>query len=358
MASIFEELKSNVSDDDLALVVDVQRHIRAEGDETLVCNFVKSAKESLFSYNDQKGCIFEYKDQLYLLLEEKHYNSIINIGFEPETDETIVQGSGMLAISAKHLNIREGISSLEIIECCLGVEPDTGGSIEFQFSELLGLFAPYCVFKIDNGRFPLIYQEDINRLICYVLSSESNSLFSIAAKDRIKSLMLLNSSRSVAGSILNGLSSSLIEYSFLQIYQCLEYLFKLNLSFSLTENHKIPLEKSVDIVLSHEFKIAESENLYSVLRNNVPMAIMESLIDILPVSNSEDSDIYKRMANYIYKLRCNIAHLRYKQEDLPNVNWSGCIDALLEIVFSIYQHRDIDIIQACECKKTWKLLPI
>lgn len=356
MDLIFERLKSKLSDDDLGLVADVQRHIQAEGDEGPVCDFVKFGKISPFYRNKEWLCIFEYRDQQYLLLEEKHYNSMTNIGFEMESDVSIIQGAGMLAIAEKHLCIRGNISSLDIIDRCLGIEPDEGNDVTFSFSDILSLFVPYYIFKVDSSRFELTYYEDINRLICYLLADENSVPLSNLNTDRIKTLMLLNSSRSIAATILNGLSSSLIEYTFLQIYQCIEYLFKLNLSFSLSKNHNIPLEKSLGIVLTHEFRMAESENFYHVLKENIPIDIMESHAEILPDTAGLESDIYRRMSTYIYKLRCNVAHLRYKQECLTDVNWAKCIDILLEIATLIFQRRDSEIIQACNNNNTWELL--
>lgn len=85
---------------------------------------------------------------------------------------------------------------------------------------------------------------------------------------------------------------------------------------------------------------------------------MESLAEILPDTTKTDSDIHRQMSNYIYKLRCNVAHLRYKQEHITDVNWTRCIDILLEIATLIFQRRDSEIIQACNSNETWEPLRI
>lgn len=59
------------------------------------------------------------------------------------------------------------------------------------------------------------------------------------------------------------------------------------------------------------------------------------------------------MTNYIYKLRCNIAHLRYNQDDI-SVNWGKCVEALVEIIYSIYKKCDTEIVSICTNKGAWK----
>ena len=45
--------------------------------------------------------------------------------------------------------------------------------------------------------------------------------------------------------------------------------------------------------------------------------------------------------------------LGYLQDDISNIDWENCITALIEILCSIYQKRDKDIIEVCKSKKSW-----
>lgn len=359
MDAIFETLKKNVSDEDEYRIVNIERHIKAQGDEALVCEFVKRAKVKLLQCCMEQLCLFEYNEQRYLLASDQHNSTLMEIGFEIETDVTIKQGAGMLAIANNHLPLREDISSLLIIEHCLGVEPDTPGgtSVTFDFSLISNLFTPYCIVKLDDSRFPLVYEEDLNRLVCYLLTEQTPNL-SASAKSRVKSLLLMLSSRTISASILNSIQSPLVEYTFLQFYQCIEYLFKLNNCFSLSEKHNLCLEKSIDIILAHELKISEVENLYQVLKSNASDSSVDTVINIIPQAFEESGDKFRKASNYIYKLRCNIAHLRYDQDDVSNVDWTSCTEALIEVIFSVYQRRDSDIIQVCTSKGAWNSINI
>ena len=359
MELIINVLKKHICDDDTGRIADVRRHIQPLGDAKLVCNFVKMAKIKHIKCNSEDLCLFEFNNEIYLLLSERHRNTLNKIGFELETDLAVIQGAGMLAIAYEYISLKENIDSLWIIEHCLGIEPETGscGDITIDFSTILDFFEKYCVIKRDDSRFELFYKEDYNRLIGYLLVEETTTI-PVESKSRVQELLLLHSSRSIAGSILNGIQSSLMEYSFLQFYQCLEYLFRLNNCFAISEKYDVDLEKSIDIVLEHEFKMSESENLYQVLKTNIEETGLKPFNDFFYENSFEKGDAFKMIMNYIYKLRCNVAHLRYIQDDISDVNWSKCIAALIEIIFSIYQKRDSDIIQVCNSKNTWSVMEI
>lgn len=356
MGAIFDNLKDQVQDDDKSRIVNVDRHITPSGDPAPVCEFVKRASEKPVHCASESVCLFSFEDQLYLLLDERFQKTLSEIGFDFEDDEAILQGAGMLAIANKSLPVLHEISSLQVIEQCLGIEPDVGKeSVVFQYSEIRDLFTPYCVVRVVDSRFELLYEEDINRLVCYLLIRES-TVFDQNSKTRLEKLLLLLSSRSIAGSVLSALQSSLIEYTFLQIYQCVEYFFRLNSCFKVSQMHDISLEKSIDIVLAHEFKTSELENLYWVLRDNASETAIQDFLAILPGRRESDGDEYQIVAKYIYKLRCNVAHLRYKQDDISDVDWERCINALVGIVYSIYRKRDAEIIQVCSSKNSWDLI--
>lgn len=194
-----------------------------------------------------------------------------------------------------------------------------------------------------------------DRLGCYMFVEDAKSL-STSSRERIKGLVLLRSSGTISASILNSIQSPQMEYTFLQLYQCLEYLFKLNNCFLIATGHSIPLEKSIDIVLTYELKVSESENLYSVLKNYASETSIDAMISAIPNCQSQttETDKFRIASNYIYRLRCNIAHLRYNQDNLSNVDWSKCVDAIIEVIYSVYQQCDSKINQICMSKNAWK----
>lgn len=357
MNAIFETLTSLVDADDKHRIAKVDRHIKAHGDESSVCDFVAHAKAKYLNCMYGLFSLFEYKDQRYLLALERYIPGFREIGFEIESDSAVVQGAAMLTIAHGSLPFRKEINSLQIIESCLGIEPENSDnpSIVFNFSDIASLFMPYCIIKLDDSRFPIMYEEDISRLGCYMFVDSAQNL-DASSKGRIKNLVLLRSSGTISISILNSIQSALMEYTFLQLYQCLEYLFKLNNCFQIAADHSLPLEKSIDIVLAHELKVSESENLYSVLKKYALETSIDTMVVVIPDFQSEtaDTDKYRKVSNFIYRLRCNIAHLRYNQDNFSCVDWSKCVSAIIKIIYSVYQRCDSDITQVCMKKKAWK----
>lgn len=353
MKLIFDALKAHVSIDDSCRIASVKRHIKPIGDSEPVCEFVKGAKVKSFSYNGLLLCLYEFCENRYLLLPEKNISAVCSIGFEIEEDIAIIQGAGMLAMALEKWPILDGISSLEVVNCCLGVDIQ---DIEFEFSMISKLFTPYSVIKLDDSRLELSYEEDVGRLCCYILAEDELKM-SEKTKNNLQDLSLLRSSRSIAASILSGFWSPLVEYTFLQLYQCLEYLYRLNNCFIISEEHNITLEAAIDIVTLHEFKISEEDNLYQVIRRYAAETVVDSFVERLSLYGEENNDKNRKVSHYIYKLRCNIAHLRYNQDNvLKYVNWDICVEELTAIIYSIYQKIDTKVCSVCESKGVWTSL--
>ena len=358
MASIEEVTKSYVDAEDICRITNVRRHIQAAGDEEPVCDFVKHAKYKCFIRNGISIFIFFYNDQKLLFLPRVFCDPIDKIGYVLSDNIAITQGATMLAISSKNLPISDNVTSLRIIEEYLGLDDSVDGeNVIIPFSSIAELFKPYLLYIIDDSRFQIAFEEDINRLSCFLLSHVEASL-STETYSAIQQLSLLLSSRSIAGSILNGFQSSLIDYAFLQFYQCIEYLFQLNLCFIISEDHSIPIETAIHIVLAHEFKLSESEHLYRVLKDNAPLQAIEDLLSKNNVSQEEIKDKYRTASTFIYRLRCNIAHLRYNQEELLVSDWRQCIESLVNIITSIYTKRDTNITHICISNNSWKRIDI
>lgn len=355
MNAIIDVLKSYIDEEYKNWIVDIERHIVGQDDDTTTIDFVKKAKERYFVFNNNFIGMFEYNSKEFILLPKKYEEAIEDLGLKIETDLSIIYGAGMLAIGKDKLPLKAGINSLSIIEHCLGIEPlDNDENVVLEFRDISNIFTPYIVIEVDNSRFELLYEEDLFRLLVYG-ASECNLINNKSVNQIIKNIVLLNSSRSIAPSLASFYESSLIEYSFLQLYQCIEYLFKLNNSFLISDSYKVNVNAVVDIIKSYELKISELENLYKVLKNNASENSIETFFDLISVGNDENVDKTKFVANYIYKLRCNIAHLRYEQDDLlMDVEWKKCIDALVNIIFSIYTKLDDRVTNVCLDKKSWK----
>ena len=359
MNRIFDIIKERVEEDDSNRIVHIQRDIKAKVEECNVVDFVKHAGIYCFKYLNFKCSVFEYKDNYYLLVNDKYSLCLENVGLElldTLKDEVdifeIIQGCEMLAITNGVITIRDDVTSMKIIDACLGLENN-----EFVFDELYNIFfEKSSVFKIDLSGFELLFEEDCCRIAIFCLASEQSTL-SNEMSETLHQLALLKSSRSIAFILLNGIESSFTDYAFLQFYQCLEYLFKLDSSFAISDKFDIKPEVSINVVCEYEFKISERDSLKGLVSKYSNEIVVDNFISMLDITPQEDLNLKKKqefISKRIYDLRCSIAHFRYGQDrNFENIERKKIIDGTVNLLLSIYQKLDNKIISICDAKNSW-----
>lgn len=351
MNQIFETLKKHVAENDVGRIKKVTRRIKADVDEPKVIDFVAHCKISHICYRRFVLMGFLYRDTTYILVPQISSNFLEDLGLSLMSESAIIQGAGMLAIANDFLPLSKGVQSLNIIENCLG--NDSSDIIEFLFSQISELFVQYSIFKIDENRFPLQYKEDYDRL--YALSIPSDDYISVSVKDCLNKLLLLQGSRSIAASIYNSIESPQLEYSYLQLYQCMEYLFVVKSGLSLATQFSISTENAIDIASSGKLKSTELDNLITVLKCTPEYVIDVFYNSIRTNSLDDNTDKINAVASYIYKIRCSVAHLRFNQPQLlATVHWDTLIENLALIIQTTYQKLDTEIIEICSLKESWE----
>ncbi len=354
MNEIFNRLKSFISVDDSELVKEYQRHIKAAGNKELTIDIVKRAILLRHEIEDLAPILgFIYNDSKYIVVLGKYENLFSNLSFDsiaPSDNVELYQGGGMLAIANKVLPLKNGVGSMEIINRCFGF--DEGEHDCFDFEEISDLFENYAVFKIDDHVFHLNYVEDFYRLEAIALTSLREYNGSVL-QSKLKKFMLLEGSRSLAESIINGLKSNQWEYTYLQFYQCLEYLFAVNNAIELKDKYGMSdISPAIDIASDSILKKTEKDSLIGVLTKYTPPTTLD--VFCKATFNSEESNRLEKAAEYIYKIRCNLAHLRFKQDALPlKCDKMVMLEELAGIIADTYENLDDQIVSICETKKSW-----
>lgn len=350
MEQIFKQLQIRVEDDDQTRIANVKRHINPDGDCKETIEFVKRSEMTAKRFGLFSIFVITYKEQRYILVPEICDKSLIRLGLKPVQDLPICQGSGMLVFASQQWPVSDRIKSLDLINDCLGIEEE---NIVFQFDEIRKFFLPYVVYELDDSRFCIRYDQDISRLACYILADMETSITE-NTREYAQELSLLMGSRSIAVSMINSFKSQLLEYSFLQWYQCIEYLFRINSGIAISDEHKINITTAIDIVTENELRITEEENLYRVISNYASQQSIDFFISTMKIHKGDNSDKVRVVSRYIYKLRCNIAHLRYNQEEIIiDVPWEKRIECLAMIVLSIYQKCNEKIVHIGTEKFVW-----
>ena len=354
MNEIFNHLRMFVSEDDTALVKEYQRHIDAAGNKELTKDIVKRAcllRHEIEEWAPVLG--FIYNDSKYIVVLDKYedlFNSLSLDSIAPSDNIELYQGGGMLAIANKVIPLKNGVGSMEIINSCFGF--DKGEHDCFEFEEISALFENYSVFKIDDHVFSLNYVEDFNRLEAIALTSLREYNGSVL-QSKLKKFLLLESSRSHAASIVNGLKSNQWEYTYLQFYQCLEYLFAVNNAIELKDKYSISdISPAIDIASDSILKKSEKDSLIGVLSQYTPQPTLD--VFCKTTFNYEEPNRLEKAADYIYKIRCNLAHLRFKQDALPlKCDKMVMLEELAGIIADTYEALDAQIVSICETKNSW-----
>lgn len=360
MDKIFEVLKDSLSDEDKNRVQNYKRHIKASGEEEKIKEIVQRAKILYTQEKYSVNCI-TYSDDMFILFPTKYREVIrkVEIGefmeksIEEDYQKELYQGMGMLAIAEGVLKTKLTISSLQIYDKCLGLPEDENC---FDFFEICELFEDYSVVKVNLQIFPLVYKEDMVRFIALLQNTsdlaEDNS-------NNLNALLLLCGSRGIAWNILNYMNGNIWEYKFLQVYQCLEYLFIVVAAKELEDKYNIDEKKAINIATDNSFKISEKDNLIKTIKFCSDLEIEEyyKLLKTYPSFVEKTDEKKSCVADHIYRLRCNIAHLRFKQDNvLGSINKEKELTNLIIITLKIYIMLDDKICKYNEIMNNWELL--
>ena len=355
MDEIFDRLIEYVTDDNRDRIAnDTKRHIKAIGDEAAVIDVVKKAI-ILSEDPNIPICGVRYQEKNYLVVERIYAEHLEAIGMNvlaEENNQELFQGLGMLAIAYKYLPLKKGLATAEIIDECLAFDrPDE----EFLFDDISRFFEGYSVFLVEKGIFNLEYIEDLHRL--HVISlSETSAHFNDAAQCDLKKLLLLDGTRSVAATILNSLASEQWEYAYLQMYQCLEYLFSVQNAVWLKQEYGADLYIAIDIASASILKKSEKDSLLGVLSNADELQKQQFIRSIFK-SEADDGDPNEKIAKLIYNIRCNVAHLRFNQDRVQYpADRATIMQEFVSLILNIFQNVDSVIKDVCLHKSTWKPL--
>lgn len=363
MDKIFHILELNISEDDRKRVGNHRRHIKAAGDETVVVEIVKRAK--IISVQDKYNtCCISYKDDMFMIFPARFQAWVqeVAIGEFMEKDNVLdlqqeyFQGMGMLAIAEGALKIRRALSSMNILDKCLGLPEEENC---FDFMDICELFEDYAVLKIDKTMFPVAYEEDVLRFIA-LLHLAINRLEENVSN--LIDLALLQSARSISWNVLHYSDTNQWEYQFLQIYQCLEYLFIIVAAMDLEEKYEVDECKAIKIAVDNIFKRSEKENLIMTMHRCSDTYVDEyfGLLKTYPQFNGKSDSVKSDyVADHIYQIRCSIAHLRFKQDDiLKFIDYKKEISILILITLNIFSSLNDKICKYNQAMNAWQTLKI
>ena len=353
---IFKKLINEVEEDDKDRIVSTKRYIII--DKSLVkdaFDVVAKASTRVIKTNDLVNIFtVSYQEERYVVLPEKYSQILEVIDLNEVDNDSIQQGIGILAMSSDCVSIKDGISSLEIINQCLELLPENeDGHVDFTYNQIIDLFESFIVAKIENSNFKVNYMEDFLRMYGIMLTIFPNNLLTDNTYEKLRELLFLESSRSIASSIINVMQSGMNEHKFLQLYQCIEYLFIIYNAIEISSKYSIDNSTAVEMIINEGFRVTEISNVVSIIGKCASESSIINFYDVI-IQGEECDNKSERVSSYIYKIRCNVAHLRYKQEKLlESLYWKDLLEYATNMVLSIYQKMDNKISKLCTETYSW-----
>lgn len=367
MDAIFEVLRDSIDKSYQDRIVETKRHIIADGNEDLISSIVKNAKIYFDSKARFNGLIVNYDSRYFLAIHARFEECFRKIGSFTELDETqsengleIIQACRMLAIAKRVISVKHTLQSLEIIDAVFGF--GDGENTAYLFSDLNDFFEPSVVFEIDVSSFPIEYTQDCSRIVCFEAPEHGlqflNTASSEAILENIVDMALLQSSRGVADSLINAFSSSVAEYAYLQIYQCLEYLFSIDRTLYFGDKYSLDKDKLLDLISNiNMFRTNELQLLSDVISRYATQLEIETFLNT--IEEQVNQNAVEQVSEIIYRIRCTIAHLKYNQSKyLEEINWEKHLVALTNLVLAIYSQCDAQLVSLLTNKEAWEKISL
>lgn len=366
---IFKKIEDAINQEDsVRIITSVDRYLEFQQEiDKDVFNFITKSQVKQISVANI--CIvleIIFKEERYIVFPIDYIgeNTLKEFDLEIIELDYVIQGSKILAINKDCVSIKREIESIQLINKCMGIEPDKHDNIvHFTYDEIESLFDNIIVGKVSNDDNQIQYEEDIYRLLAFENLKVENLLITETTKQELKQLLAMKSSRSIANSIINVTLNKRNVYLYLELYQCLEYLFIVNKALKISSDYKLNEETAVKIVICENIKMGEIVSLHNLLQENCDKEVLKNFYNYirnynLTLSEADgEGQFIQKVSDFIYKLRCNIAHFKYKQdEDICKVDFIWLIENMSKIILNIYETMDDNIVNLCETTEIWKIL--
>lgn len=312
---------------------------------------------------------------IYVCFEEKSYFAIVSEKYQEELDkcdecdecdEQIKNGIGALLINEGFLNIKNEVTSLEIIDDFLGIEEENiEDSVKINLVELLNqFFGLYKVFEMPEDSIEINYKEDIDRYFFYLTIGTLEKFLDFKIIENIRNILLLDSSRSLRPAIMNIYGTTRYSSIYLELYRCIEYLYVVNKIFEWKPKYNFEDEKIVELVINENLRFPERTSIISIISKYAEETIVDEYYKAIKETLDVAESIPKmkkaeEVAELIYQNRCRIAHFKYKQENNIEENYIKVqLLYLSEIVLSVFRNIDKELSSLCLNTSVWEVIDV
>lgn len=228
---------------------------------------------------------------------------------------------------------------------------------KFELQEISQFYSDFGIWEIAED-----YTENINQNLLlaifsnYVLSNEKgiNLEFSKKTKENIKFLTEDSPIDLIGGNIYRALTSMEWKHSFLELYQCIEYLFPIpyikDLSKNIGSSHLFT-ELYTRAENDLKWRPKEEEALNKLIKAIEDKSSFDDMLALLiringTGPNNEENNV-GFVSKAIYQIRNSIAHFRNSKNKISyeDPEWDEIIEKLCLLIYDIYSLLSIEINQ-------------
>ncbi|MEC3619697.1 hypothetical protein P9152_05850 [Bacillus subtilis] len=342
------------------------------------------------------GLTFDNKTYV-LILGESQLESEFSPGFLVKSSDTMnfADGFKLFAISEELVTLNsDNDLSLNLIDRLFGLVPDEQLNIEYNINEILSFYPNFEVWEIDKDIFDIKNENDLYRIyILWRISNEKELVdshkfslkFLYNTLEQFVKLTQNSNSKHIAKVLYRAISSTSWEHCYLELYRCIENLYTVyhidylqdrlktdtnNIASSLEDiGFKSPEGKDV-IKIFRKLNINQyllkklKEEVFSnktsekIIISQDTLKSLKELVENKMTKNEDDISllfgklekefnkncnenllgITEKMAEKLYEIRCNIAHLKYKHNhvNFNDKQWNEIIFIILNIIEELY----------------------
>lgn len=348
--TIFSEIASGVLDEHKEFITNVKRQIFI--DETYkecCCEFLKKAHIIGINKKNSLVIVFiEYDGQEFIGIDSRYAEIFERYDYILEEEPSIIVGCQLLSIAEKFYQLKA--ESNQIINNCLGLEPESGNdSVVFSAGDIIDLIYGVSVFKLKNNELELCMQsrEDLMRVLL-ILVVNANAELIEECKDLLSALAAKAVTRKICNNLLDFMYIKDNRIKFLTLYQCIEFLFIPNQAYEFKVKYNMDITEALKLHINESLKRDERGKVMAVLKNYASESIVQKIF-VEVCGDKEKDNKLEQVKDWIYNLRCSIAHLRYGQiKDEPINNWDNIFVLMLELLNSIYDNINQDVQDICK----------
>ncbi|MDA2671289.1 hypothetical protein PDQ76_21010 [Bacillus cereus] len=340
-----------------------------------------------------------FNGRTYVLISgESHLEDGFSPGFLSKVteDEQFADGFKLIAMAEGLLDIKSEIDlSLNLVDKIFGLNPNDKQEVIYDINEILSFYPQFEVWEIDSKVFDISNENDLYRIyILWRISNEKEKVdrhkfsldFLYNTLEQYVKLTQNPNSNHIAKVLFRAVSSTSWEHCYLELYRCIEKLYTIYHIDNLQKQLKTDTSHIADALDDIGFKsreindvtrlfkkISTNQYLFKKLKEEVfnnkisseKISLSQEMLNNLKelvVSKTTKSDseldfvfnklkkefernaddnlieITEKMAERLYTIRCNIAHLSYKHNhlDYDDRQWNEIIFIILNIIEELY----------------------